>query len=183
MIVLIYAHPYPLRSRANRVLLEAARGVPELEVRSLYDLYPDFAIDTEAEQRALRGAHTVVWQHPIYWYSVPPLLKLWFDKVLAHGFAYGEGGDALRGKRCQWVITTGGDAASYDARGMHGYAIESFAPPVEQTAKFCGMRWEAPIVLQGAHHRSPAEMADAVQRYRDRLLALDARESGEVLRG
>jgi glutathione-regulated potassium-efflux system ancillary protein KefF len=30
------------------------------------------------------------------WYSVPPLLKLWMDKVLAHGWAYGHNGIAAR---------------------------------------------------------------------------------------
>ena len=45
MICLIYAHPYPDRSRGNRVLLEAVRQLPGLDLRSLYDLYPDFGID------------------------------------------------------------------------------------------------------------------------------------------
>ena len=44
---------------------------------------------------------TIVLQHPLYWYSVPGLLKHWFDKVLARGFAYGAGGRELVGKR--WV--------------------------------------------------------------------------------
>jgi len=90
MLVLVYAHPYPNRSRANRLLIEAVRDLPDLELRSLYDLYPDFDIDVEAEQRALAAASAVVWQHPLHWYSVPSLLKHWFDKVLARGWAYGE---------------------------------------------------------------------------------------------
>jgi glutathione-regulated potassium-efflux system ancillary protein KefF len=85
MIVVVYAHPYPDRSRAGRALLEAVQGLPGVEVRSLYELYPDFGIDVEAEQDALTRADTIVWQHPLYWYSVPGLLKHWFDKVLAHG--------------------------------------------------------------------------------------------------
>src|SRR5262245_51490007 len=109
MALLVYAHPYPLRSRANRALLAALEGLPQLEVRSLYDLYPDFGIDIGTEQRALLRAELVIWQHPMYWYSVPGLLKHWFDKVLARGWAYGEGGTALRGKTCLWVTTTGGD--------------------------------------------------------------------------
>ncbi|VTO18537.1 glutathione-regulated potassium-efflux system ancillary protein KefF [Klebsiella variicola] len=40
--------------------------------------------------------------------SVPPLLKLWMDKVLAHGWAYGHNGIALRGKSLMWAVTTGG---------------------------------------------------------------------------
>ncbi|HEX4353552.1 MAG TPA: NAD(P)H-dependent oxidoreductase, partial [Polyangiales bacterium] len=71
MIDLVYAHPYPHRSRANHLMLAAVRDLPGLEIRSLYDLYPDFSIDVDAEQEALLRARIVVWQHPTYWYSVP----------------------------------------------------------------------------------------------------------------
>ena len=56
MILIVRAHPYPQRSRAGRALLEAVHDLPDLEVRSLYDLYPDFDIDVAAEQAALARA-------------------------------------------------------------------------------------------------------------------------------
>jgi glutathione-regulated potassium-efflux system ancillary protein KefF len=179
MIDLIFAHPYPQRSRANRTLVDAVRDLPELEIRSLYDRYPDFAIDVEAEQSALSAASIVVWLHPTYWYSVPPLLKLWFDKVLAYGWAYGDEQQALRGKVCQWVTTTGGDLASFTSRGVHGYEFEKFAPPIEQTARFCGMRWEPPFVVHGSHQISDAALRETAARFRRHLQALAQREFGE----
>jgi len=182
MIDLVFAHPYPNRSRANRVLLEAVRRLPGLEVRSLYDLYPDFGIDIEAEQQALTRARVVVFQHPIYWYSVPGLLKHWFDKVLAHGWAYGDGGTALQGKICQWVTTTGGDEAAFTPAGMHAFAFEAFVPPVEQTARFCGMRWESPLTLHGAHRVSEGGLKEHAQRYVERLMALSAQLVAEDAR-
>jgi glutathione-regulated potassium-efflux system ancillary protein KefF len=151
MICLIYAHPYPSRSRANRVLLDMLPDGPGIEVRSLYDLYPDFDIDVRMEQDALNAADLVVWMHPVYWYSVPGLLKHWFDQVLVHGWAYGEGGNALRGKHCLWVATTGGDVTAYSATGMHEQAFANFVAPVQETARFCGMYWEPPVILHGAH--------------------------------
>ena len=160
MICVIHAHPYPGRSRANRVLADALRGTPKLDLRCLYDLYPDFDIDVEAEQHALAQAHLVVWMHPIYWYTVPGLMKHWFDKVLAHGWAYGEGGTALEGKHCLWVPTTGGDENAYTPGGMHAHPFASFMPVVEQTARFCGMRWEPPLVVHGAHVITDARLAE-----------------------
>jgi glutathione-regulated potassium-efflux system ancillary protein KefF len=71
MITLIYAHPYPLHSRANRALLEAVWDLPGLQIRDLYALYPDFHIDSRAEQEALAGSATVVLQHPLHWYHAP----------------------------------------------------------------------------------------------------------------
>jgi glutathione-regulated potassium-efflux system ancillary protein KefF len=179
MIDLVYAHPYPHRSRANHLMLAAVRDLPGLEIRSLYDLYPDFSIDVDAEQEALLRARIVVWQHPTYWYSVPPLLKLWFDKVLAYGWAYGEGEQALAGKLCQWVTTTGGDVASFSPQGAHGHPFEEFVPPLQQTARFCGMEWEPPLIVHGSHRISETELDEAALSFRKRLESLLARANGD----
>ena len=56
MILIIYAHPYPQHSHANKRMLEQARTLEGVEVRSLYQLYPDFNIDIAAEQDALSRA-------------------------------------------------------------------------------------------------------------------------------
>lgn len=170
-VTVLYAHPYPDRSRANRALLGAVESLPGVSVRSLYRLYPDFAVDVAAEQAALAAADAVVWQCPFYWYSVPALLALWFEKVLAHGWAYGRGGDALRGKRALWVTTTGAPASAYRPGAMHGRPFEEYAPPVEQTARFCGMRWEPPIVVHGAERIDDAALGDRAAAYRARLAA------------
>ncbi len=176
MAVLIYAHPYPNRSIANRVLLNAVSGLSGLDVHSLYDTYPDFDIDVDAEQSLLLGAELVIWQHPMYWYSVPGLLKHWFDKVLARGWAYGQGGDALQGKRCLWVVTTGGDEQAFGPNGMHQHPLPAFVPPIEQTARFCGMRWLEPVVLHGAHRLEREQLLQRGREYRSRLEALLAPE-------
>jgi glutathione-regulated potassium-efflux system ancillary protein KefF len=173
-VVLIFAHPYPDRSIANRTLLKAVDHLAGIDVRSLYDLYPTFDIDVSAEQAALSKADVVVLQHPMYWYSVPSLLKHWFDKVLARGFAYGHEGKALWGKRCLWVVTTGGDEQAFGRHGMHRRPFREFAPVVEQTALFCGMIWEEPLVVYGAHRLQPEELAVAAREYGKRLERLTA---------
>ena len=104
-IVVLAAHPDWRTSRVNRRLLEAARGVPRVEVRDLYGLYPDFDIDAGAEQRAAGQAALLVLLHPIHWYAMPPLQKLWLDEVLTYGWAYGQGGTALQG-RDLWLVAT-----------------------------------------------------------------------------
>ena len=178
MIVILYAHPYPDRSRANRALLRSVEDLPYVSLRSLYDLYPDFAIDVQAEQRALADASAVVLQHPMYWYSVPGLLKLWFDKVLARGWAYGDGGDALAGKRCLWVTTTGAPESGFSPEGMHGHTFQAFVPAIEQTVRFCKMRWEEPLVLHGAHRVDDERIAELARSYRARLEALAGAGAG-----
>lgn len=170
--LVVYAHPYPARSRANRALLGAVRDVEGVTVHSLYDSYPGFDIDAEAERERLVAHDVLVWQHPMYWYSVPGLLKHWFDKVLTRGFAYGAGGTALVGKRCLWVTTTGGGPDAFQEGGLHDHPFAAFTPALEQTARFCGMSWEEPLVVHGAHTISDAELAATAARYSERLRAL-----------
>lgn len=181
-VVVVLAHPYPDRSRANRALTRGISDLPEVETRSLYDLYPDFSIDVDEEQAALARARLVVWQHPVYWYAVPALMKLWFEKVLTIGWAYGEGGTALRGKQCLWVATLGGDEGDYSAAGIHEGPLERFVPPVQQTARFCGMEWLPPMLVTAAHRVSDAELAAAGAAYRARLTKLAAAFEPEVTR-
>jgi glutathione-regulated potassium-efflux system ancillary protein KefF len=176
MIVVVQAHPYPDRSRANRTLARAIDGLEGVAVRSLYDLYPDFSIDVDAEQRALAPASVVVWQHPLYWYTAPALLKLWFEKVLTPGWAYGPGGDALRGKCCLWVVTTGGDERDYSPWGLHSESFDAFTPAIRQTARFCGMEWLDPIVVHDAHRIDVARLEAVAARYREVLVALKAQD-------
>jgi glutathione-regulated potassium-efflux system ancillary protein KefF len=182
MILILQAHPYPSRSRATEALLAAIRDLPNIEIRSLYDLYPDFDIDIEAEQAAMARAGLVVWLHPIFWYSVPAMLKHYFDVVLTRGWAYAEAGgsarmaaqgagDVLVGKHCLWVATTGGKASAYAAGQMHAMPFDEFAAPLMQTAEFCGMVWTPPITLHDAHAESDDDIKAATVAFRERLIA------------
>ena len=169
VILLIHAHPHAGRSIAGRALLAAVRDLQQLKVHTLYDTYPDFDIDSAAERSLLSSVALVIWLHPLYWYGPPALLKLWFEVVLVRGWAYGDGGDALRGKDCLWVTTTGGLPAAYSEAGVHAHAFEAFVPAVRQTARFCGMNWLEPIVVHGAHRIDAAALELQAQQFRARL--------------
>ncbi|MBN8493978.1 MAG: NAD(P)H-dependent oxidoreductase [Burkholderiales bacterium] len=170
-IVVLVAHPQQQHSRVHRALMRAAAQVApaRVEVRDLYALYPDYLIDVPAEQACLQGARLVVWQHPIHWYGMPPLMKLWLDEVFAFGWAYGPGGHALRGKDLWLVASTGGPAESYRPEGYNRYAFDAFLPPYEQTAALAGMRFLPPLLLHGAHRASEDEIAAHAAVYSQRL--------------
>ncbi len=170
-IVVLVAHPQQAHSRVHRRLMRsAARAAPgRIEVRDLYALYPDYLVDTAAEQALLAEARLVVWQHPIHWYGMPPLMKLWLDEVFAFGWAYGPGGDRLRGKDLWLVASTGGTADSYRPEGHNRYVFDAFLPPYEQSAALAGMRFLPPLLLHGAHRADDAELAAHAGLYEQRL--------------
>lgn len=143
----------------HRQLVRAVSDLPGVTFHDLYEAYPDFDVDIAREQALLTAHDVVVLQHPFYWYSVPPLVKQWFDLVLQHGWAYGSTGTALRGKVFQSVISTGGRAESYGAESFNHYSIHSFLSPVEATARLCGMHWAAPFLVTGSHAISDEQLA------------------------
>ena len=168
-ILVLTAHPHLEHSRVNRALMNAASTVARAEVRDLYALYPDYLIDVAAEQRAMAEARLVVWLHPLHWYHMPPLMKLWLDEVLTYGWAYGQGRQALTGKDLWLAVSTGGPEASYRPTDYNRYHFDAFLPPYEQTAALCGMRFLPPMVMHGAHRLADDEVERQAVLFAERL--------------
>jgi glutathione-regulated potassium-efflux system ancillary protein KefF len=168
-IYVLAAHPNWRESRVNRKLFERSRAVPGVTVQDLYGRYPDYDIDVAGEQARAKAADLIVLLHPVQWYSMPALMKLWFDEVLAYGWAYGPGGTALQGKDLWLVASTGGPEESYHPQGYNRYFFDAFLPPYEQTAALCGMRFLPPLLLHGAHRVGRDDVEAHVQVFTDRL--------------
>lgn len=175
-IVVYSAHLAIENSVINRAMNDAVRDLAQVNFRDLHELYPDFFINTAAEQAVLRSADLIVFQHPIYWYAAPAIFKHFMDTVLLHGFAYGPGGTALHGKDFLLAVSTGAPAEAYAPDGIHHYPFDQLTRPIEQTARFCGMHFMPPLVLHGGHDLPADVVATHVTRYR--LLLEDYRPAG-----
>lgn len=98
--------------------------------------------DIAGEQDKLRWADALILQFPLWWFSMPAILKGWVDRVYAYGFAYGVGEHSDRrwgnrygegsmtGKRAMLIVTTGGWASHYSARGING-PIDDLLFPIQ----------------------------------------------------
>jgi glutathione-regulated potassium-efflux system ancillary protein KefG len=171
-VLVLLAHPALQRSRVNRRLADAVRGLPGVTVHDLYDSYPDFDLDVPREQALLLAHDVIVWQHPFFWYSTPALLKEWQDLVLEFGWAYGPEGTRLRGKKLLSAITTGGPEHAYQPEGFNRYTIRQLLAPIEQTARLCGLEYLTPFVVHGTHRLDEAEIERHADAYRRMILSL-----------
>ena len=171
-ILVLFAHPALQRSRVNRVLIEAAKGLDDVTIQDLYEAYPDFDVDVRHEQALLTTHDLVVFHHPFYWYSVPALLKEWQDLVVEHGWAYGRRGDALRGKRLLSVVTAGGKEEAYRREGYNRYTMIELLARFDQMAHLCGMEYLPPFVVHGTHVLDEAGIHAHAADYRRCLVAL-----------
>ena len=143
-LLILFAHPAFEKSRVNRRLVEAVRSLSGVTFHDLYEQYPDFDIDVRHEQKLLVEHDVIVMQHPLYWYSTPALLKEWQDLVLEHGWAYGGGGTALRGKLLLTATTAGGSEEAYCRTGQNSRTLRELLAPIERTAALCGMTYLPP---------------------------------------
>lgn len=181
-VLLLFCHPRLDRSRANATLLKHVPDHPSITVRDLYEAYPDFNVDIRKEQDLLLGHDAIVWQHPMYWYSAPPLLKQWIDCVLDFGWAYGPGGDKLTGKIAVNALTTGGAAVHYSREGHHKHTLQEFLLPFQRTATLCHMSYLHPFAVQGTNRLAMEDLEKEGERYASFLEALvEGTEPLEVL--
>jgi len=177
-VLILFAHPRFEKSRVNRALLSALPVSDALTLHDLYELYPDYNIDIEAEKQLLLTHDILIWHHPFYMYSAPAILKQWLDLVLEYGWAHGDGGDFLKDKTAFNVITTGGTREAYRRDGFNRFTIREFLRPFEQTARLCKMIYLPPFAVQGTYRLTDAELARHAVDYRFLLQQLSAGPDG-----
>ena len=151
-ILILFSHPLFEKSNANKALVKNIPNSPNITFHDLYEEYPNFDVDVLREQELLSQHDIIIWHHPMYWYSCPPLMKQWIDMVLEHGWAYGKKGTALKNKIIFQVITTGGNKENYCKTGSDRFTIPDLLEPFNQTAKVCNMEYLPPFVVHGTHN-------------------------------
>lgn len=153
MALMILAHPYFDVSVANKTIIqELQKQDLDLEIRDIHQLYPNYQIDVAAEQEALLRHDTIILQFPMFWFSMPAILKQWFDSVFTYQFAYGSKGDKLKNKKLLPSLTVGQiEGNFYD--GEH-FLIDDFLRSIQKSAEYSQMEYLKPTFLFGV---SPVE--------------------------
>lgn len=147
-----------------------------LEQRKAYEsgnLAPDIA----AEVGKLKAADLVILNFPMFWFSVPAILKGWIDRVLLSGLCYGgkrfydRGG--LAGKRILATFTLGGREHMFGPGAVHGEIETMLRPLLRGTFYYVGCQvlppfiaWHVPYVTDEIRH-------GYLIAYRDYLSRLD----------
>jgi NAD(P)H dehydrogenase (quinone) len=125
-----------------------------------------FSRDIQEEQEKLLWSDFVIFQFPLWWYSVPAILKGWFDRVFASGFVYGKeigrydtGG--LRGRKAMLSTTTGSPEHAYTSFGMDGDIHEKILYHINHgMLYFTGLQPVEPFIAW-----TPARDEEARKRY------------------
>jgi NAD(P)H dehydrogenase (quinone) len=132
-----------------------------------------FAEVIDAEQQKLLSCDLMIWQFPLWWFSVPAILKGWVDRVFAMGRVYGQGklyeNGVFKGKKALLSLTTGGGAEHYLPDGFNGDLHGILKPIHRGIFEFTGFSVLEPHVVYGPARLTPEELEREIERWTQRL--------------
>ncbi|WZL74021.1 NAD(P)H-dependent oxidoreductase [Clostridiaceae bacterium 35-E11] len=139
--LIVFAHPNP-KSFGKGILDAVVKASEEkgtdIRVRELYEIGFDPILkpsdfiafqngkvpeDIAAEQEHVKWADVITFVYPVWWTSMPAILKGYVDRVFSYGFAYeyveGVQYGLLKGRKALLFCTTGAPYEMYAENGMH----------------------------------------------------------------
>jgi NAD(P)H dehydrogenase (quinone) len=190
-VLIVYAHPDNVNS-FNAALKNVAEGSlsaegHRVEVSDLYrmnfkavgDLSDQpqpgqFAPDIKAEMEKFEKADLVIFNFPLWWFSVPAILKGWVDRVFASGFAYGHNKGMyergpFKGKKALLTFTTGSPEDSYGENERHGKIEDMLFHIHHGMFSFVGMQVLDPFIAFSPGRVTEEERKKYLEDYSRRL--------------
>ena len=135
------------------------------------------AHDIMEEQRKLRECDLLMLQFPLWWFSLPAILKGWVDRVMSMGFAYGGGQSydtgGMKGRKAMLSITTGGPDFMYSPPGRNGDIEQILFPIQHGILYFCGFEVLPPHIAFAPAHATKEQRVKMLEGFRQRLSTLD----------
>lgn len=134
------------------------------------------APDIAAEIEKIKKADLIILNFPLYWFSVPAILKGWIDRVLVSGFCYGglrfydNGG--LKGKKAMLSFTLGGREHMFGPDAIHGELEVMLRPLLRGTLAYVGL--EVLPFFAGYHipYLKPEAREQIMQDYKTHLAGI-----------
>jgi NAD(P)H dehydrogenase (quinone) len=129
-----------------------------------------YSADILREHQLLSEADFIIFQFPLWWYSMPALMKGYIDRVFSMGWAYG-GGQALAGKKILVSMTTGAPDFAW-TEDKRGTIKDIFKHLFIGTFGLCGMQPLEPFIVYGAKRQTEKDKINAFELYKKRLAEL-----------
>jgi NAD(P)H dehydrogenase (quinone) len=96
--------------------------------------------DVAPVQNKLAEADVIALVFPVYWYTMPAMMKGFFDRVICRGFAYDAATSkplALAGKKVRVIALTGGSRQWYESDGVDAALRNQIC--AQTFTKYCGV--------------------------------------------
>lgn len=135
-----------------------------------------FSDDIRREMARVDRADLVIFTFPLWWFSVPAILKGWFDRVFAMGYAYGGGRwfeyGPFMGKRAMLAFMAGAPKVRYTQGAMFGDIGHVLYPLHVGIMNLTGFAVMAPFIAWAPARIGQQEREAVLERWRARLAGL-----------
>lgn len=136
--------------------------------------------DIAAEQAKVEWCDLLIFQFPIWWFSMPAILKGWVERVMTRGFAYGGGRKhakgVFQGRKAMVCCTTGTAADTYAPDGIEGDILGLLWPVNNGVFHYLGFTPLPPYVVYTPRLESPAGRQAQLERYAAHLRRIETVE-------
>jgi len=173
----LYATKFnPVSDRRNFTTVKDStyfkQQVEALHATEVSGVAPEIA----AEMAKLEWCDALILQFPLWWFSLPAILKGWVDRVFAMGRIYGAGKwydqGVFKGKRAMVSLTTGGPEPMYGATGLNGDINTILYPINHGILRFVGFDVLPPFIAWSVARASADQRQVYLEQYKQRLLTL-----------
>ncbi|XP_036399451.1 NAD(P)H dehydrogenase [quinone] 1 [Megalops cyprinoides] len=121
--------------------------------------------DITQEHRKVEEAELIIFQFPMYWFSVPAILKGWLDRVLTQGFAFSlekmYNNGIFKHKKAMLSFSTGAPESMFLPDGINGDINVTLWPLQNGVLHFCGFQVLAPQIFWSPTF-SPPQVREAM---------------------
>lgn len=141
-----------------------------------------FSADIQSELDKLLRCDLLILQFPLWWFSVPAILKGWIDRVFANGTVYGAGGKrfdqgGLKGRKAMLAFTTGCFPDMMESDGLLGQRDVILWHLHHGTFGYSGLQVLQPFVGWSIQYTDEAQRQTCLDAYAARLRGLDKEEA------
>lgn len=166
----------PVSDRRNFTQLKNAEYFKQQDEEKYALRQNTFSTDVLSEQEKVEWCDLMIWQFPLYWFSVPAILKGWIDKVFSMGKFYDNGKIFDRGfsvgKKAILSVTTGGPRKNYVDENYG--SISSILFPIHRgILEFLGFSVLQPEIVYSVERLADTERRIILDNWAKRLMNIE----------
>ncbi|EZQ19551.1 flavodoxin family protein [Pseudomonas sp. G11-1] len=200
--LIVVAHP-ELESLTQAVASHIAKGITSAQPQHTFEIAdlaqegfdPRFtaadltvhrtqaspAADVQSEQTRIDRADALVLVYPVYWWSMPALLKGWIDRVFSNGWAFdfSPGGALIKKLAHLNVHLVGIGGADPGTFERHGYAAAMKTQIDHGIFNYCGAKVLSSHLLLDSETADSTKILQAAQQIGHEMVAVDTHRQVE----
>lgn len=136
--LVVFSHTNFSQSIFNKLLLDSIKNIKNVTIKNLdaegVNYSPEYL---SKEVKFLKQFEKIIFQFPLFWFSVPHILKQYIDIILTPMLSQE---NILAGKEFQIITTCGGSREKYEAINNNEKELDRVLYPLNKSMEYIKMK-------------------------------------------